>query len=816
MIARRLTRLFAAACLAFALPTSAATFTVNSLADPGSSGCNMAECTLREAIASASGAAGADTIDFSVTGTITLGTQLLINFNDLTIDGPGPNLLTISGNSAVRVFRLVGTTNVLIRDLTVRNGNSNTDSNTSGGGFLITNGGDAVLENLRVIQNQGSQGAGIQVFFAGATIRQCEVAENTGLRNVGIGINGGTGNTVLVENTTISGNTGNQGESGIGVAPNTGQAVTLRYVTVAGNSGSPFGALLGGLGGTVAVESSIFADNNATNTEVQFGSNTTVNNTIAERALGTLVGSNNIVGSDPGLLSLRFVGNSVSRVHPFSVGIARNFVANGVGAPLCGTGVTRDQVGNFRPDSQRCDAGAFEVPQPGLAATWTFDEFAVGQVLSAGARVDDTSGNARDAHAETAADMPTTIAGRLGGTALAFQPTADRVVFENGFAFGDGGPPASSDIEFAQNDSFTLEALVRIPNGSAQVGAIMAKDVAPGTASWWFQVNNGRLEGQVSDGPNEPKVVGTRLINDGQWHHVAFVRDAIANQLRVFVDRQLDASTTDTTVGNSFTNNNILLGAFNNGTRNLDGAIDLARITYGVLDTTEFVQVPLGPNLAVDINDGVSTVTRGALVDYTVTITNSGDETANQAVLTNTLPPEITGTTWACSAQGGATCTATGGGALVDTVSVPVGGVLTYDVSASITLSAFASVTYTVSIATNGIQPEQVPANNTDTDVNFNENLLRDGFEDVAGTFNVAAGKMLADLSKLDTSGLGPAPRPISRSVDGNGATIGWIHIRRIDGNLQVRVSHKAPAELVWTVGGWTNVPAEGRTTLAW
>ncbi|HYN88120.1 MAG TPA: CSLREA domain-containing protein, partial [Ardenticatenaceae bacterium] len=45
------------------------TITVNSLADPGDGRCNPAECTLREAITSA---AAGDSIDFSVTGSITL------------------------------------------------------------------------------------------------------------------------------------------------------------------------------------------------------------------------------------------------------------------------------------------------------------------------------------------------------------------------------------------------------------------------------------------------------------------------------------------------------------------------------------------------------------------------------------------------------------------------------------------------------------------------------------------------------------------------------------------------------------------------
>jgi CSLREA domain-containing protein len=45
---------------------AATTFTVNSTADPGTSGCDATECTLREAIVAANSAAGDDTITFAI------------------------------------------------------------------------------------------------------------------------------------------------------------------------------------------------------------------------------------------------------------------------------------------------------------------------------------------------------------------------------------------------------------------------------------------------------------------------------------------------------------------------------------------------------------------------------------------------------------------------------------------------------------------------------------------------------------------------------------------------------------------------------
>src|SRR5690348_10989530 len=76
-----------------ALSVSGETLTVTNTNDSGPG-------SLRDAIAVAN---SGDTIDFSATGTITLGSTLTIA-KDLTISGPGASSLAISGNNLVRVF----------------------------------------------------------------------------------------------------------------------------------------------------------------------------------------------------------------------------------------------------------------------------------------------------------------------------------------------------------------------------------------------------------------------------------------------------------------------------------------------------------------------------------------------------------------------------------------------------------------------------------------------------------------------------------------------------------------------------------------
>lgn len=132
----------------------AASYVVNSLGDTIA---NDGFCTLREAIQEAnngadtdcpgSPSAGDDTITFSVSGTITLGSTLSIagGSGKLTIDGAGQSI-TISGNNTLRVMNVQSGADLTLRSLTIRDGKS-----SSGGG--IYNLGVLKLENCFVTNN---------------------------------------------------------------------------------------------------------------------------------------------------------------------------------------------------------------------------------------------------------------------------------------------------------------------------------------------------------------------------------------------------------------------------------------------------------------------------------------------------------------------------------------------------------------------------------------------------------------------------------------------------------------------------------------
>src|SRR5262249_49075265 len=116
--------------------TVPSTFTVWNLADSGPG-------SLRQAILDANALPGADGLRFAspVGGTLTLTSGELSITDDLILDGPGVQRLTISGNDASRVFSVSGSaTDVVIRDLTIAHGRA-TGATVEGPSGPVTLGG---------------------------------------------------------------------------------------------------------------------------------------------------------------------------------------------------------------------------------------------------------------------------------------------------------------------------------------------------------------------------------------------------------------------------------------------------------------------------------------------------------------------------------------------------------------------------------------------------------------------------------------------------------------------------------------------------
>lgn len=113
---------------------------------------------------------------------------------------------------------------------------------------------------------------------------------------------------------------------------------------------------------------------------------------------------------------------------------------------------------------------------------------------------------------------------------------------------------------------------------------------------------------------------------------------------------------------------------------------------------------------------GTTTVTPGGTVTYTITVTNNGPDNATGANVSDTFGSQFTSDTFTAVGAGGATgFTASGTGAINDTVDVPVGGTITYTVTGNVAPTAGGTLTNTgtVTPAANAIDTDLT--NNTAT-----------------------------------------------------------------------------------------------------
>ena len=193
--------------LSLAPTTYAATFSVTNLNDSGAG-------SLRDAINQANGAAGADTINFTVTGTITLTSGALTISDDVTISGPGAASLTVTPTANYTAFYMTNDNpTVTISGITIQG----TGGSNSGDGGAIANhySGNLTVQNSVI---SGTQASGSNTATSGGAIFSnygaVSLAGSTVSGNQATGIPGSSGGalyavngSVTIQNSTFSGNT---------------------------------------------------------------------------------------------------------------------------------------------------------------------------------------------------------------------------------------------------------------------------------------------------------------------------------------------------------------------------------------------------------------------------------------------------------------------------------------------------------------------------------------------------------------------------------------------------------------------------------
>jgi predicted outer membrane repeat protein len=247
----------------FTVPAAAAPATVTSCNDSGPG-------TLRQAVLKAT---SHEVVTFATSPschTITLASTIDIA-HDLTIDGPGPGSMAVSGNDAVGVFHVESGATVAISGLTIEEGSS-----PNGGG--IFNGGRLTVSQSILSGNFAATGGGAIWSNGPVTVTNSSLTNNTA-DYYGGAIYSDSSGTLSVTDSTLSDNSAtsfdiNYSGYAYGGAIAAYGTSTVADTTLAGNRAASLGGGSGGggiyVGGTMNVSDSTVSGN--TNS-VAFGVN---------------------------------------------------------------------------------------------------------------------------------------------------------------------------------------------------------------------------------------------------------------------------------------------------------------------------------------------------------------------------------------------------------------------------------------------------------------------------------------------------------------------------------------------------------------
>ena len=326
----------------------AATITVSNLNDSGPG-------SLRQAIADA---AAGDTIDFAVTGTITLTSGELTINKDLMVNGPGAANLAISGNDASRVLHTLDfTSSIAISGVTIRDGNT-----TGSGCGVVNDSATLTLTEVMITSNAAGHpndgGGGIGTFGSSGTVELVNSTVNGNTATNGGGIFSNF-STLILTNSTLSNNVATEVGGGIVNAFGT---MTLTNSTVSYNTATSGGGILDVLsaGDTSSLTNTIVANNTAGSD--CSASITSLGHNLDSDGSCNFAGTGDISGVDPLLGPLEDNGGA-TETHALAGGSPAIDAGDNSPCPAV------DQRGYVRPQLSACDIGAFELQPPDLSIT---------------------------------------------------------------------------------------------------------------------------------------------------------------------------------------------------------------------------------------------------------------------------------------------------------------------------------------------------------------------------------------------------------------------------------------------------------------
>jgi uncharacterized repeat protein (TIGR01451 family) len=223
-------------------------------------------------------------------------------------------------------------------------------------------------------------------------------------------------------------------------------------------------------------------------------------------------------------------------------------------------------------------------------------------------------------------DCPVPAAGRING-AQTFTSTTGIDV------------PAHTDFDWGADDSFSVEFWAWAGGAGACTGneVVVGRDDPSTPVHWWVGCwNGGQSTFYLVEADGTSAVVQGAFLNIGGWHHVVAVRDASADEIRIYVDtvEATSAATFDQGFGSSAEINIGWLGV--GGGYHFEGTVDEVALYDRVLTEPEIQQHHQeglaggpgychSPDIAIAKSASLEHVYVGTGVTYMYTVTNPGD-----------------------------------------------------------------------------------------------------------------------------------------------------------------------------------------------
>ncbi len=369
--------------VAGAFPASAGVITVTTL----SLETTLSECELDEAILNANDdedklgcerGEGADVIRFDVQGTIFVDPvndgPLPAIEEDLTIEGPGADLLTIDGNGLARVLTVAPDASLTLVGVTIAGGFA--PAGEVGGGLQILADGTATLRDCVFEDNTASGGGAVAVTQGTLRVERCTFVGNEatgGAAGAGGAIrNDGSGLEIV--NSTFSENTAGAGTGGAIATLGPGASTRIHSSSFVANGTTGMGgAIARNEDGNVVLAHTLIAES-ASGPNCGTPAPTSEGHNLSDDVSCDLVHMSDLQNVSAGVGPLADNGGPTDThdLEPGSMAIDAGLAS--CLDPDGTTPLTMDQRGFPRPTNGdgvsgvQCDIGAIEVPEPGTEA----------------------------------------------------------------------------------------------------------------------------------------------------------------------------------------------------------------------------------------------------------------------------------------------------------------------------------------------------------------------------------------------------------------------------------------------------------------